>query len=72
MFLVQQSELLSHKTQIEHLQLLIARLRRMQFGRSSEKIGRQIEQLELQLEELEAAAPQSASAEAPTEPTSTT
>jgi transposase len=73
MFLVQQSELLSHKTQIEHRQLLIAKLRRMQFGRSSEKIGHQIEQLELQLEELEAAAaPQPASPEAPTEPTSTT
>lgn len=56
MFLVQQAELLSHKTRIEHLQLLIAKLRRMQFGRSSEKIKRQIEQLELQLEELEAAA----------------
>ena len=49
MFLLQQTELLSHKAQIEHLQLLIAKLRRMQFGRSSEKIGRQIEQLELQL-----------------------
>jgi transposase len=73
MFLLQQSELLSHKTQIEHLQLLIAKLRRMQFGRSSEKIGHQIEQLELQLEELEAAAaPEPASAEAPTEPASTT
>jgi hypothetical protein len=73
MFLVQQSELLSHKAQIEHLQLLIAKLRRMQFGRSSEKIGRQIEQLELQLEELEAAAAsEPVSAEAPTEPTSTT
>ncbi len=71
MFLLQQSELLSHKAQIEHLQLLIAKLRRMQFGRSSEKIGHRIEQLELQLEELEAAAtPEPASAEAPTEPTS--
>src|SRR6202012_4932618 len=30
-----------------------AKLRRMQFGRSSERITRQIEQLELQLEELE-------------------
>lgn len=55
MFLVQQTELLEHRSRIEHLQLLIAKLRRMQFGRSSEKIGRQIEQLELQLEELEAA-----------------
>ncbi len=73
MFLLQQSESLSHKTQIEHLQLLIAKLRRMQFGRSSEKIGYQIEQLELQLEELEAATtPPPGSAEAPTEPTSAT
>jgi transposase len=70
MFLFQQSELLSHKMQIEHLQLLIAKLRRMQFGRSSEKIGHQIEQLELQLEELEAAAaPEPVSTEAPTSTT---
>jgi transposase len=40
--------------QIEHLKLLIAQLRRMQFGRKSEKLTRQIEQLELQLEDLEA------------------
>jgi transposase len=40
--------------QIEHLKLVIAKLRRMQFGRRSEKIGRHIEQLELQLEGLEA------------------
>ncbi len=50
----QHAELLSHRSQIEHLKLLIAKLRRMQFGRSSEKVERQIEQLELQLEELEA------------------
>ena len=36
------------------MKLLIAKLRRMQFGRSSEKVERQIEQLELKLEELEA------------------
>ncbi len=70
MFLLQQSELLSHKTQIEHLQLLIAKLRRMQFGRSSEKIGRQIEQLELQLEELEAAAAPQLTPEPPSSPIS--
>jgi hypothetical protein len=35
--------------------LLIAKLRRMQFGRSAEKVKRQVEQLELQLEEFEAA-----------------
>jgi transposase len=39
--------------EIEKLKFQIARLRRMQFGRSSERITRQIEQLELQLEELE-------------------
>ena len=41
----QHAELLSHQSQIEHLKLLIAKLRRMQFGRSSEKVERQIEQL---------------------------
>jgi len=39
--------------EIEKLRFQIAKLRRMQFGRSSERITRQIEQLELQLEELE-------------------
>jgi transposase len=40
--------------EIEKLKFQIAKLRRMQFGRSSERLGRRIEQLELQLEELEA------------------
>ena len=48
-------QLLSHQDEIEHLQLLLAKLRRMQFGRKSEKLERQIEQLELKLEELETA-----------------
>src|SRR6201992_4170216 len=39
--------------EIEKLKFQIAKLRRMQFGKSSERIARQIEQLELQLEELE-------------------
>ncbi len=39
--------------EIEKLRFQIAKLRRMQFGRSSERITCQIEQLELQLEELE-------------------
>jgi transposase len=69
MFLVQHSELLSHRAQIEHLQLLIAKLRRIQFGRSSEKIGYRIEQLELQLEELEAAAEPQSVAEPASPPT---
>lgn len=40
---------------IERLQTMIAHLRRMQFGRKSEKMDRQVEQLELELEELESA-----------------
>src|SRR5215472_2684520 len=39
--------------EIEKLKFQIAKLRRMQFGRSSERIRRQIEQLALRLEELE-------------------
>jgi transposase len=72
MFLVQQTELLEHRSRIEHLQLLIAKLRRMQFGRSSEKIKHQIEQLELQLEELEAAAEPTPEAEPDASPASVT
>jgi len=49
----QQLQILSNDNEIEHLKLLVAKLRRMQFGRRSEKVTRQIEQLELQLEELE-------------------
>src|SRR6266849_2020696 len=47
-------QLASRDTEIEHLKLLIAKLRRMQFGRKSEKVDRQIEQLELRLDELQA------------------
>jgi transposase len=43
----------AHLTLIEHLKLQIARLKRMQFGRSSEKLNAQIEQLELIVEDLE-------------------
>jgi len=49
----QHDQLLSRDHELEHLKMLIAKLRRMQFGRKSEKIARQIEQLELQLEELQ-------------------
>jgi transposase len=45
--------LAAHKTEIENLKLLIAKLRRMQFGRKSEKLDKHIEQLELRLEDLE-------------------
>ena len=54
LLLATHEQLLSRDHEIEHLMLLIAKLRRMQFGRKSEKIERQIEQLELQLEDLEA------------------
>ncbi len=46
--------LVAKTLEIEKLKLQIARLRRAQFGRSSEKIERTIDQLELMLEELEA------------------
>lgn len=52
--LVKEEQLLSRVHEIEHLKLLIAKLRRMQFGRKSEKVERQIEQLELKLEDLQA------------------
>jgi transposase len=47
-------QLASRDSEIEQLKLLIAKLRRMQFGRKSEKLEWQIEQLELKLDELEA------------------
>ncbi|MFM0036039.1 IS66 family transposase [Paraburkholderia strydomiana] len=50
----QKAAIATGKAEIEHLKLLIAKLRRMQFGRKSEKLDHQIEQLELRLEELEA------------------
>jgi len=50
----QKAAIATDKAEIEHLKLLIAKLRRMQFGRKSEKLDHQIEQLELRLEELEA------------------
>jgi hypothetical protein len=45
-------QLSSRAIEIEHLKLTIAKLRRMQFGRKSEKLDHQIEQLELRLEDL--------------------
>ena len=48
-------ELRSQKLEIERLRLELARLRRMQFGHSSERLSEKIAQLELTLEELEAA-----------------
>ena len=45
---------------IQHLRLEIAKLRRAQYGHSSERRARLIDQMELQLEELEAAATEDA------------
>lgn len=47
--------------EIEKLKVQIARLRRMAFGRSSERLDRQICQLELQLEDLETGAAEATS-----------
>ena len=53
--ITQRAQLHSHLTEIEHLKLLIAKFKRMQFGRRSEKLDREVEQLELRLEELQSA-----------------
>jgi transposase len=58
----QHEQLLSRDNEIEHLKLLIAKLRRIQFGRKSEKLDRQIEQLELRLDELQATQSENAAA----------
>src|SRR5262252_1518717 len=67
----QHSQLISHDNEIENLKLLILKLRRMQFGPSSEKLARQIDQLELRLEDLETSrASQPASSVPPSDRTS--
>ncbi len=53
MIIARDSALRDHAIEIEHLKLLIAKLKRQQFGHRSEKLDRQIEQLELKLEELQ-------------------
>jgi len=63
-----QQQLQHRDREIETLKLLLSQLRRMQFGRKSEKLGRQIEQLELRLEDLQqarAAAQTTPAAESP-------
>lgn len=50
---VARAELTGARLQIEQYMAQLAKLRRMQFGRSSEKLDAQIEQLELLLENLE-------------------
>jgi len=59
---------LAQQAQIEHLRLLLAKLKRAQFGRRSEKLDRQIEQLELFLEEVETAQPAAPLAPEPAAP----
>ena len=55
-----QDQVSSSAVEIEQLKLLIAKLKRMQFGRKSEKLDRQIEQMELKLEDLQATEGQAA------------
>ena len=55
--LAQHAELTGQRGLIARLRLQLARLRRMQFGRSSERLSREADQLELALEELETDAP---------------
>ena len=50
--------------EIEKLKVQLARLRRMQFGQSSERLTREIAQLELRLEELETVEAEATSASA--------
>jgi transposase len=62
-----QAELLSRDVLIEKLKIELLRLKRMQFGRSSEQLDAKIAQLELTLEELEASETQRAASIAPPE-----
>jgi len=54
--------LLSKTLEIEKLKVQIARLKRLGFGASSERVSRELEQLELKLEELETAEAQAQTA----------
>jgi transposase len=60
-----ETELASQHDEIKRLQLFIAKLQRMQFGPSSERLTRHIDQLELRLEDLEASRTAKPSASAP-------
>ena len=61
------AETAAYKAQIEHLKAQLAKLRRSQFGKSSEKLDQQIAQLELVLEDLEESAAQDEAKGAATE-----
>ena len=65
MVLAERAKLYAATIEIDQLKLLIAKLRRMQFGRSSEKLSREIDQLELRLEELQTAQAQTTTVEPP-------
>ena len=56
--------------EIEKLKIELAQLKRLRFGRSSEKLDERIAQLELVLEELEASEAQLAPLKAQAEPQS--
>jgi transposase len=56
--IAQRAAILSRDVLIEKMRLELARLKRKQFGRSSEHLAQRIAQLELTLEELEASAAQ--------------
>lgn len=65
------SGLIAKSLEVEKLKIELARLKRMSFGRSSEKMAHLTEQLELALEELEAATPGATKLlEEPSEPAS--
>jgi transposase len=59
----------SAEAMVAHYKLLIAKLRREQYGQSSERGRKLLDQLELQLEELEASAAEDEAAAAPAEGT---
>jgi transposase len=63
-----QITLLSSQLEIEKLKIELAQLKRLRFGRSSEKLDERIAQLELVLEELEASEAQLAPLKAQAEP----
>jgi len=66
MMLDLRKQLTGHAVEIEQLKLLITKLKRMQFGRKSEKLDREIEQLELKLEDLETGAVDASASDAKT------
>jgi transposase len=59
----------SAEAMVAHYKLLIAKLRREQYGQSSERGRKLLDQLELQLEELEASAAEDEAAAVPSEDT---